>query len=167
MSQIFLTLLLYFTLLLKHTSHLSAHMCTESLKASNCCPVCEHPFLGKGKEQGGKDGNISGYIDQKRSCQRGRADLFFPEQQLSQGFGRVQMEDFFPTSFPGERGEMAHKGCVAEGFVWAPVAGGFFLTGWSSHSCFPAHCKDAFVNSELRSLLRNATSRRPRFDTCV
>lgn len=129
MSQMFLTLLLYFTHLIRVLKCV-----TEGLKASSCCP-----FLGKGKEWGGKDGNVSGYVDQRRSHKWGRADLFCPEQKLSQGFGAVHVEDFFQLLFQEKEGKLP----IAEGFLWAPVAGGIFSHWIFSYSCCPCptHCK--------------------------
>lgn len=62
-SLIFLTLLLYFTLFLKHTCRLSTFYVNELEESSRCCPVCsrsvkskEHPFGGRGKSKEGEVG---------------------------------------------------------------------------------------------------------------
>lgn len=42
-----------------------------------------------------------------------RGELICPEQQLSRGVGRVQVEDFFQLPFQ-EKDEVLHKGCIDE-----------------------------------------------------
>lgn len=141
MSQVFLTLLLYFTFLLKHTSHLMFHRVSERFQL----PCLWTSFFREGEGVRWQRWECFRLHWLGRSCQQGRSDLFFPEQQVSWEFGRIQVEDFFSTFFPAEREEIAHKGALLRGFSELVLLGGSFLIGWSfvlllSMSCTLQRC---------------------------
>lgn len=62
---------------------------------------------------------------------------------------------FSQLPFQEKEGKLPTKAALLGGFSELPLLGGYFLIGWSSHSCCPCptHCKDALVNRDLRSLL--------------
>lgn len=165
MSQVFLTLLLYFTFLLKHTSHLMFHRVAERFQL----PCLWTSFFREGEGVRWQRWECFRLHWSRRSCQQGRSDLFFPEQQVSWEFGRIQVEDFFQLSFQQKERKLPTRlhywGVSLSLYCW----GDLFSLGGLLCTCFPcpARCKDALVNRDLRSLLRHATSRRRRFGTCV